>query len=226
MDILNWLFIKRQQLIKTTPNNIKTDLVVLGAEVPFTQRGDGYQTYAMTLEDLGDSLGCPSVYKTGIFDQYPWIVTPSMIKTCTKIEDTPAFPTMFAANLVGQKVGGSYDLIADNSIVEYIGTIQCPTGINFTLPWKTSGSVISNGLFPSVLVSAFGCGALVTDDNSGARIPAEYMNIAVEQFSPTEADLYLVIDASTAGIDGADAEVSFEYEFLTIEGEEINFIIY
>jgi hypothetical protein len=52
------------------------------------------------------------------------------------------------------------------------------------------------------------------------------MSIAVEQFSPTEADLYLVIDASTAGIDGADAEVSFEYEFLTVEGEEINFIIY
>lgn len=38
MDILNWLSLKRQQLIKTTPNNVKTDLIVLGAEVPFTQR--------------------------------------------------------------------------------------------------------------------------------------------------------------------------------------------
>ena len=47
MDILNWLSIKRQQLIKTTPNDAKADLLVLGAEVPFTQRGDGYQTYGM-----------------------------------------------------------------------------------------------------------------------------------------------------------------------------------
>jgi hypothetical protein len=55
MDILNWLYIKRQQLIKTTPNNAQTDLVALGAEVPFSRRDDGYQTYAMTLADLSNA---------------------------------------------------------------------------------------------------------------------------------------------------------------------------
>jgi hypothetical protein len=223
MDILNFIsWIKAKRITATPPDG---SLVAVGA--PSRKRDDKYLTVAMTLNDAV-AAGCQanSTYKTGILDDYPWIITPSMIKTCTRIEDTPAFPTAFAANLVGQKVGGSFDLVADNSIVEYIGTIQCLNGLDFILPWKTSGSVISNGLLPSALVSAFGCGALVTDDNSGARIPAEYMSIAVEQFSPTEADLYLVIDASTAGIDGADAEVSFEYEFLTVEGEEINFIIY
>ena len=57
MDILNWLYLKSQQLIKTKANNANTDLVVLGAEVPFTQRGDGYQSYAMTLADATQS-GC------------------------------------------------------------------------------------------------------------------------------------------------------------------------
>ena len=57
MDILNWLYLKKQQLIKKTANDAKTDLVVLGAEVPFTKRDDGYQDYAMTLADATQS-GC------------------------------------------------------------------------------------------------------------------------------------------------------------------------
>ena len=51
MDILNWFYLKKEQLIRTKANNAKTDLVVLGAEVPFSQRSDGYQTYGMTLAD-------------------------------------------------------------------------------------------------------------------------------------------------------------------------------
>jgi hypothetical protein len=52
MDILNWIYIKTQGLIKKTANNAETDLVALGAQVPFTTRDDGYQTYAMTVKDL------------------------------------------------------------------------------------------------------------------------------------------------------------------------------
>jgi hypothetical protein len=55
MDILNWIYLKTQGLIKTTPNNPKTDLVALGAEVPFTTRDDGYQTYAMTIGNLSNA---------------------------------------------------------------------------------------------------------------------------------------------------------------------------
>jgi len=57
MTILNWLYWKKQQLIKTKANDAKTDLIVLGAEVPFTTRDDGYQDYAMTLKDAVQS-GC------------------------------------------------------------------------------------------------------------------------------------------------------------------------
>jgi hypothetical protein len=57
MTILNWLYLKKQQLIKTEVNNADTDLIVLGAEVPFTKRDDGYQDYAMTLADATQS-GC------------------------------------------------------------------------------------------------------------------------------------------------------------------------
>ena len=57
MTILNWLYWKKQQLIKTVANDPKTDLIVLGAEVPFTKRDDGYQDYAMSLSDATQS-GC------------------------------------------------------------------------------------------------------------------------------------------------------------------------
>jgi hypothetical protein len=56
MTILNWLYWKKQQLIKTEANNADTDLIVLGAEVPFTKRGDGYQDYAMTVQDFANNL--------------------------------------------------------------------------------------------------------------------------------------------------------------------------
>jgi hypothetical protein len=57
MDILNWLYLKKQQLIKRKVNDANTDLVVLGANVGFNKRDDQYQTYAMTLADATQS-GC------------------------------------------------------------------------------------------------------------------------------------------------------------------------
>jgi hypothetical protein len=65
MDILNWLFIKRQQLIKTEANDASTDLVALGAEVPFTTRGDGYQTYAMP---LANAVASADAANTGSYE--------------------------------------------------------------------------------------------------------------------------------------------------------------
>jgi hypothetical protein len=57
MNIINWIYLKKQQLIRREANNADTDLIVLGAEVPFTTRDDGYQDYAMTLKDAVQS-GC------------------------------------------------------------------------------------------------------------------------------------------------------------------------
>lgn len=56
MDILNWLRIKKQNLIRTTLDSPK-DLVVLGADVSYQKRGDKYQSYAMPAEDFGLAIG-------------------------------------------------------------------------------------------------------------------------------------------------------------------------
>jgi hypothetical protein len=51
MDILNWIYLRTNKLIRTTASSPK-DLVVLGADVTFAKRGDSYQTYAMTIADV------------------------------------------------------------------------------------------------------------------------------------------------------------------------------
>lgn len=51
MDILNWLYIKAQGLVRTEANNAKTDIIALGANVGFNKRDDQYQTYGMPLKD-------------------------------------------------------------------------------------------------------------------------------------------------------------------------------
>jgi hypothetical protein len=79
MTILNWLYWKKQQLIKTKANNAETDLIVLGAEVPFTTRDDGYQDYAMPLKNAVQS-GCTANTK-----HYELDIT----ATNTVVVDTP-----------------------------------------------------------------------------------------------------------------------------------------
>ena len=225
MDILNFIsWIKGGRRIKTAP---KGSLLAVG--VPTVARDDKYITGAMTIADAVAS-GCMenNTLKTGIYDQYPWIVTPVMLPTCTRVQDTPAFPTMFAANLVGYKVSGTYDLSEnDTVVVEYIGTVENVNGNPiFGLPWKTTGSVGSfvNVPFPSPFVSAFANGATIEDDN-GDAVPAELMTIAIDFYAPDAADLYLVVASNTA-VDAMYATISFENEFLDIEGETLKFTIY
>jgi hypothetical protein len=79
MDILNWLYIKSQQLIRTKANDPNSDLVVLGANVGFNKRDDQYQTYAMPLSAAVQS-GC-----TGNTKHYELDITNTTVVTV----DTP-----------------------------------------------------------------------------------------------------------------------------------------
>jgi len=68
MDILNWLYLKKQQLIRTVANNIETDVLPVGADVSFQKRGDKYQTYGLTLAGLkNDVIYDNMVYEQGTF---------------------------------------------------------------------------------------------------------------------------------------------------------------
>ena len=66
MDILNWIYLKATNKIKKTFNNSATDLVVLGANVGFDNRGDSYQSYGMTVNDF-IAQSVPNILYSGTF---------------------------------------------------------------------------------------------------------------------------------------------------------------
>jgi hypothetical protein len=66
MDILNWIYLKATNKIKKTFNNSATDLVVLGANVGFENRGDSYQSYGMTVNDF-IAQSVPNILYSGSF---------------------------------------------------------------------------------------------------------------------------------------------------------------
>ena len=51
MDILNWLYLAKNKFVRTTLSSTK-DLMIFGAKVGFSKRGDKYQNYAMSAEDF------------------------------------------------------------------------------------------------------------------------------------------------------------------------------
>lgn len=55
MDILNWLYLAKNKFVRTTPGNLK-DLMIFGAKVGTSKRGDVYQNYAMEIEDFATIL--------------------------------------------------------------------------------------------------------------------------------------------------------------------------
>jgi hypothetical protein len=213
MDILNWINLKRQQLIKTTVNNPDTDLLVLGAEVPFTKRDDGYQTYAMTVKDFADQVRCADPLYTGIFDNYPFAIGyPVLNKTCTQVIDTPAFPTALPVNLQGWKVSGSVTIAEDtNSDIIYLGTVENVSNFS-NFPWKISGTVYTYDAAADIdIYNALANGALMHDLNNSINQPVDILFVPTP--FPGGFDLFLTYFTTdiTAELDGT---ISFEYEFL------------
>ena len=52
MDILNWVYLLKNKLVKTTVQDPEKDLLVLGNNVSYVKRGDKYQSYGMTVQDF------------------------------------------------------------------------------------------------------------------------------------------------------------------------------
>jgi hypothetical protein len=63
MDILNWLYLAKNKFVRTTPSSDK-DLMVFGAKVGTSKRGDLYQNYAMSAEDFIASFKNPQFIST------------------------------------------------------------------------------------------------------------------------------------------------------------------
>lgn len=152
MDILNWIYLKTQGLIKTTPNNPNTDLVALGAEVPFTTRDDGYQTYAMTIKDLSNAgdVANTAHYELDI-SQLPYTAVVSTTKGIIDIinTDSGGGPTpSFGSSYIFAIDNPDLDLTIanrDNIYVQY-SVYYRQSGDDYALPYVVATGFAPQGL--------------------------------------------------------------------------------
>lgn len=169
-------------------------------------------------------------YRTGIYDDYPWYVTPIMVSTCNTVIDTPAFPTAVPTNLQGYKVIGSTFMYNESlPFVQYIGTVEISNTYYVGLfPWKTEGTVLAyDDNFGEYMSSAFANGALVTDSSSTLAVNTNYATIMVVPYAPGAYDLFLVINVDSMVIPAVDAEeIAFEYSFFAQKDADVKFTIY
>lgn len=149
MTILNWLYWKKQQLIKTEANNADTDLIVLGAEVPFTTRDDGYQDYAMTLKDAVQS-GCKANTKHYELDRtLTDTVTVNTVKGIIDITglgtSAPLIPAAAFASTVSFKINNpDLDLTVanrDNIYLQY-SVYYKAAAVDNTIPYLISTGAV------------------------------------------------------------------------------------
>jgi hypothetical protein len=54
MDIINWVYLLKNKLVKRTVQNPEQDLLVIGNKVSYVKRGDKYQSYGMTVKDFAE----------------------------------------------------------------------------------------------------------------------------------------------------------------------------
>ena len=153
----------------------------------------------------------------------PWVLKPSMVKTSLEINDTYA-TTQPIHTFTGYKVVGALSFNGSNNYVQYLGTVNSS---NSLYSWINKGSVYVFGdqiLLNTHLVSAFTPGALVYDESTTNYVPADYMNILVDQAVPGEFDLYMIIASTTTVNNIAIDFVSFEFEFMVPTNSTVNFI--
>ena len=154
MDILNWLYLRTNKLIRTTANSPK-DLVALGADVTFAKRDDQYQTYAMTLADLANA---GDVANTGYYSiDLNTVISPVVDVTTTKgvieiimntgiVNPLPAFGSAIPFTIANADMDFSnpdnvyiqhsvyYNPAINDSLIPYvISTGFAPTGADFAI---------------------------------------------------------------------------------------------
>jgi hypothetical protein len=155
MDILNWLYLRKEQLIRKTANNADTDLIAVGADVTFAKRDDRYKTYAMPIKDLSVA---GDVANTGFYElqlnvtNVVTVTTQKGIIDITKINDVTFPDEAFGSAEVMYINNPELDLTvtnreniyiqysvyyspasADNAIPYVLATGAAPTGLEFSI---------------------------------------------------------------------------------------------
>lgn len=193
MDILNWVYLLKNKLVKTTVQDPTQDLVILGNNVSYVKRGDKYQSYGMTVEDfaayVASTTGTQMNYVTGILD-------PEAESDFIQLSDTITPDGGDPLNTY--KLGGIVNFSAPG-ISSYSYLIGVISG-DVKLRLINDASVI--GATPVTTYDGvsgkFAVNALVLNASTGAAIPLTFATIVLDN-TIAGLDDYFVSIVATAG---------------------------
>ena len=116
MDILNWVYLLKNKLVKTTVQDPTQDLVILGGNVTYAKRGDKYQSYGMTVQDFATSIGTEI---NSEMNYVQGIISPEVESDFIKISDVivTAPGIGLISSYVPSSTGGSWTLGTYNNIL-------------------------------------------------------------------------------------------------------------
>ena len=194
MDILNWVYLLKNKLVKTTVQDPTQDLVILGNNVTFAKRGDKYQSYGMTVEDfaayVASTTGTQMNYVTGILD-------PEAESDFIALPDTITADNLILYNTY--KLGGivNFSVPGISAYSYLIGVISGDARLRLI----NDASVIGAG--PQVTTfggvsGKFTVNALVQDASTGAAIPLTSATIVLDN-TIAGLDDYFVSIVAVAG---------------------------
>lgn len=193
MDILNWVYLLKNKLVKTTVQDPTQDLVILGNNVTFAKRGDKYQSYGMTVEDFAASIvpapGTQMNYVTGILD-------PEAESDFIALPDTITTDALILYNTY--KLGGivNFNGIGVSSYSYLIGVISGDSRLRLINDASVIGALgvtTYNGVSGKFTVNA-----LVKNASTGAAIPLTFATIVLDNTIAGPND-YFVSIVATAG---------------------------
>lgn len=165
MDIVNWIYLKKAELIKDQLNK-PSDLILLGADVGFDNRGDKYLSYAMTTADFVAAIA--DIIGGGL-----GTVTSIDVNGGTGISVTPAGP-----------ITTSGTFTVTNTAPDQIVVLNNGAGISVT------------GNYPNFTISTSGGGPgnTYTADNGITENPANNFQLGGDAYADSTFDTSRYID--------------------------------
>lgn len=206
MDILNWVYLLKNKLVKTTVQDPTQDLVILGNNVSYAKRGDKYQSYGMTVEDFAASIvpapGTQMNYTQGL-------ISPQIQSDFISLPDTITIASGQLHNTY--KLGGIATFAApgQSSYANLIGVISGDSDlrlINDATVIGADGVTTFDGVSGKFTVNA-----LVINASSGAAIPLTFATIVLDNTIAGPEDYFVIIVASAGAPWEGTAYIDIEF---------------
>jgi hypothetical protein len=203
MDILNWVYLLKNKLVKSTVQDPAQDLLVIGNNVSYVKRGDKYQSYGITVEDfVASATGTQMNYTVGILDpevQSDFIALPNTITlNGTDLHNT-------------YKLGGivEFNVVGTSAYSYLIGVISGDQKLRLS----NDASVIGADAVTTYdgVSGKFTVNALVKNASTGAIIPLTFATIVLDNTIAGPGDYFVSIVAIAGAPWSGTAYIDIEF---------------